>query len=894
MTIYKVPMRKTERSGAWSRRWLLFLLAGLLLAPGALRAGKSLEDQALATAQKLFDDHQYNLVETNLSRFVSLYTNSPNWPYAVLYLARARFEQSNYDGAIQNLTGAAPQSGALADEYAFWIANAQFAKGEYTKAAAGFATLVKQFPGSPRQLEAAGNEAEAYAKIEDWPRVVALLQRPDSAFFKLAAQAGKNNLVTRGALLLGEALFAERKYGDGEKVVAGIDASALGPEWQWRRQYLLCRLDLAGGRGRSALQNSSNLLDNASGPRHQAKSRYLRGEIFESLGRTNEALQSFTNNLGPDLPAEDQRQALLKTVELNVAQDQISAAVQLLDSYVSLRTNGAALDLARLSLGELYLKIYYNPALAPAKTNDLATTATNVLLEALSNFDAVISNFPGSPLVARAWLDRGWCHWELTNMAAAREDFRKATDQLQPSPDQAVARFKLADAEFRQHDYGLAVSNYNLILKQYATVEVVTNGLFDRVLYQLVQANLARGDQNGATAALQEILDRYPNSLFSDRGELLLGQSNKYNYPMARQVFRDVLKRSTNPSLRAEAQYDIARTFEQEGNWAEALREYDDWVNRHASNEPALLPRVEYSRALVYGKEGMETKALGLFTNFVTRFPSNSLAPWAQNWVADYYFNLGDNPAAEKNYELLYQTFPTNAGDLPYQARLMAGRAALAGQRPVEAGQYFLDLVNNSNAPPHLVAQGWFALGETIFQQWQGNPTNGAYLDQAIKALSNLTNGAPTNAMAAQAYGRLGDYYMQWADTQWEPRHDPKVYNDATQMYQAVLNFPEANVDPAAHSEAEVALGRMAERQNKPTEALAHYCKVLYEMDPDRFDPFWIEQAGKAAAHLYESQQQWDKAIKVYQRVLQAVPSLRPALQKAINADLVETDRAKN
>jgi len=277
----------------------------------------------------------------------------------------------------------------------------------------------------------------------------------------------------------------------------------------------------------------------------------------------------------------------------------------------------------------------------------------------------------------------------------------------------------------------------------------------------------------------------------------------------------------------------------------------------------------------------------------VARFPSNSLAPWAQNWVADYYFNQGDNQSAEKNYQLLYQTFP-NAGDLPYQARLMAGCAALAGQRAAEASQYFSDLVNNTNAPASLVAQGYFALGDTIFQQWQANPTNGTYLDQAIKAISILTNGAPTNALAAQAYGRLGDYYMHWADMQWEPKHDPKVYTSAAQMYQTVLNFPAANVDVATRSQAEVALGRMAERQDQPDQALAHYCKVLDELDPDYFDPFWVEQAGVAAAHLYERQQQWDTAIKVYQRVLKAVPSLRPALEKAIKAAQSEADKAGN
>jgi TolA-binding protein len=875
------------------RRWPLLFLCGGLLLPGTLRAAKSAEDKALAAARALFDDHQYNLAETKLNNFLAAYTNSPHLPYAILYLARSRLEQSNYDGAIQLLANSVPQAGDLAADYVFWIASARLDKGEYEPAAEGFANLLKN-PNAPRplQLAAVCNEAEAWSKMKNWPRVIDLLQKPDGAFRKLAAEYPKNSIVTRSLLLLGEAFLAQGKYDDGEKVAGGIDLAGLGPEWQWPRQYLLCRLELAGGRAGEALQNSTNLLDTASGPRHRAASLFLRGEILEALGRTAEALQSYTNNLAGDLPPEDQRQALAKAVALILAQNKIQDAAQLLDSYVTQRTNGAALDLARLSLGELYLKIYYNPA--PARTtNGPAAAGTNYLQEALTNFESVIRNFPASPLTAQAHLDRGWCYWAESNMAGANADFQTAADHLPHSPEQAVARFKLADTEFYQHDYGAALTNYNLLLQEYAGVESVTNGLFDQALYQIVQASLARGDLDNALAALRKILDWYPDSLFGDRGQLLIGQSRRYDYAMARRVFNDLLERSPHSPLLPEVEYAIARTYEQEGNWREALRDYDGWVSRHAASAPLLLPRVEYSRALVYGKAGMETNALALFTNFVARFPSNSLAPWAENWVADYYFNQGGYQLAEENYQLLYQKFP-NAGDLPYQARLMAGRAALAGQRAVEAAQYFSDLVNITNAPASLVAQGYFALGDTFLQQFLDNPTNGTYLNEAIKAISNLTNGAPTNPMAAQAYGRLGDYYMHWADMQWEPKHDPKVYTDAVQMYLTVLNFPATNVDVATRSQAEVALGRVAEQLGQPDQALAHYCKVLYELDPDHFDPFWVEQAGKAAARIYEQQRQWDKAIKVYQRVLKAVPSLRPVLEKAIKTAQTDADKARN
>jgi tetratricopeptide (TPR) repeat protein len=870
---------------------LRLLLLGGLLWPGVVRASKADEDKALSTARALFDDHQYKLAQASLTNFLSAYTNSSHAPFATLYLARSMIEQSNYDGAIQQLTRAVPQSGSLAGEYVFWIARARLRKGDYAAAEEEFANLIQNYPTASRRLEAACDQAEACSKMGNWAKAVQLLQKPDGVFRTLAKADPKNSLITRGTLLLGEAFLQGGKYAEGEKVVSGISTAGLDPEWQWQKQYLLCRLELAAGRPAEALRNSTNLLDVVAGPRHQAASRFLRGDILNKLGRTDEALQSYTNNLAADVPPEDQRLALSKAVELILAQNQIQDAVSLLENYAAERTNGAALDLAHLRLGELYLKIYYNPAQIPS-TNDTAVAATNYLDEALANLQSVLEQ-ENNPLAAQAHLDRGWCFWAETNMPAAQAEFKTATDRLRLSEEQAVARFKLADTELYQHDYNGAVSNYNRLLQDYANWETVTNGLFDQALYQIIQADLALGDQDGAQTALGKILLWYPNDLFGDRGQLLIGESVRYDYGLARRVFTELLQRSPDSSLAPEVQYAIARTYEQEGNWDEALRNYDRWVNEHATNAPLLLPQVEYSRALVYGKDGKETNALALFTNFVTRFPANDLAPWAQNWVADYYFNLGDNQSAEKNYELLYQTFP-DAGDLAYQARLMAGRAAMAGQRAVEAAQYFSDLVNNANAPPALAAQGWFALSEAIWQQFEENPTNGTYLNEAIKAIGNLTNGAPNNALTARAYGRLGDYYMQWADMQWEPKHDPKVYADAIQMYHTVLNFPAPNIDITIRSQAEVGLGRIAERQGQLDDALTHYCNVLYAMDPEHFDPFWVEQAGTAASHIYEQQRQWDKALKVYERVLKAVPSLRPVLEKSIRTAQAEADKARN
>jgi hypothetical protein len=75
---------------------------------------------------------------------------------------------------------------------------------------------------------------------------------------------------------------------------------------------------------------------------------------------------------------------------------------------------------------------------------------------------------------------------------------------------------------------------------------------------------------------------------------------------------------------------------------------------------------------------------------------------------------------------------------------------------------------------------------------------------------------------------------------------------------------------------------------------LDYYLRVLYEYDPNHFDPYWVETAGEYAARICESQQQWDQAVNAYRRVLEAVPSLAPVLEKRRDADKSRAEAARN
>ncbi len=865
------------------------LLAAIIVCGGGLGApargstpANGPEEQAFRVAFNEFQDFHYPLAETQFDDFLARYTNSIHRADAILFLARARLEQSNFDGAINLLQKTSAEAGGLRLDYIFWIAKTRAASGDLTNAAEGFAAVAKDVPLSPRRLEASYDqvepsfdEAEAHARMGDWPGVIRLLQQTNGPFQLAAATDANSEFAARGWLLLGKALLHEQRPAEGEKVVLGLDPAGLTrDDLRWQRQYLLCRLQLAGGRAGAALAGSTNLLELALDPRHQAESFFLQGEILEESGRPADALGVYAKNLTETQQPDAQQKALARTIQLTVALNPLPQAIQALDSLIGQRAPQApGQDLARVSLGELYLKA--------------AVTDTNLLAAALTNLNVVVSNFTNSPLLGRARLDRGWCHWLSSNVPAARVDFEEAAARLSLPQDQAVARFKLADAQFILKDYAAAAGNYALLLTNKAPE--VTNALFDLALYQIAESDIRRGDQEGACAAVDKILRWFPGSYFGDRSSLLKGEgflkgedlNRKYDYDRAREVFNDLLERSPRSPLLPEVEYAIARTYDYQGNWSQAISRYKEWAVRHAGDP--LLPEVQFHLALACGKAGLTNDALAGFTNFAARFPSNALAPWALNWVADYYYNQKDFSLAEKNYQELFQKHP-DAGELSYQSRFWAGKSALAGQENQDAYDYFLKLVNLTNAPPALVARGYFALGDIFFQQFQANQTI-SNLNQAIAAMAKLTNGAPASAIAVEALGRLGDYYMAWADN-----HDTNTYAIVKQMYGTIVHFPPGSVSAAARCQAEFGLGVVAEKERLPRQALEHYCNVVYHSG--NFDPYWVERAGESAARIYEEQQNWRDALTVYKRVLDAVPALRPVLEKKMAAAQTRLDAA--
>ncbi len=863
-------------------RWQKILGLLLLLAGGmtSAHAASPAEQRAFNVATTAFNLGLWAYAETNFASFLQKYPQSERAAEAVLLEAQARFQLRQYDGARVLLAANQNRAGGWADQFEFWTGEAQFAAGRLAGAAETLARLAEQFPGSTNLFRAVLREAEARARLQQWPQVIGLLQNEDGVFQRGIKAGADSKLAVTGYLILGEAQFTQADFGGAQKTLAWLAPLHLNATAAWRRSHLQCRVQQAAGdfpAAQTSAEASVKLARVVGDFSFLSESIALQGEILERAGKLEEAVVVLKNNLASEAPLERQRAAMLKIAALSLRQNKIAEAAEMLGDFLNQHTNSAAADAAWLTLGELRLKQFVaDPA------------ATNRLGEAEECFGKLLGQFPHSPLIGKAWLNQGWCRWLRGQFAEGREAFANAAGQLPVSADQAVARFKWADAQFELGDFSGALTNYLGLVDTYSNAADIKAELLEPALYQTVRAALAAPDMDAAMKAVEKILAWFPQGFAGDRSLLLTGQgfSRASDPERARALFARFEEMYPTNALAFEVRLAVARSFEREDNWDAAITNYDAWLGRF-TNHPNQ-PVVEFNRAWDYFRAGRETNAFGLFTNFVAEFPTHPLALQAQWWIGDYFFRQSRFVDAEGNYRLVFLSTNWPPSELTYQAQMMAGRAALARYKYTDATNYFSTLAINTNCPRALQFEATFACGDALMSRTDTDATNRqADLNEAIEWFSSIAQKYPTNVLAPAAWGRIGDCYKDMAA--YATNH---FYELAAKAYEQVLNLPQASV--AARSQAKVGLGLLAEKQAQKAEAgdaklallnqaLADYLDVMLGNDlvgEERRDLFWVREAGlKAFRVAAEDLDNLPQALSICTNLAESLPQVRPVFE---------------
>ncbi len=373
---------------------------------------------------------------------------------------------------------------------------------------------------------------------------------------------------------------------------------------------------------------------------------------------------------------------------------------------------------------------------------------------------------------------------------------------------------------------------------------------------------------------------------------LLLGEAEDRSGKAAdaRKTFTDFIAQWPESKLKPEVDLAIARTYERENDWTNAINKLYAWVAVN-TNHPAL-PQAEFQLAWADSKNtndaNASTKAYSEFTNFVATY-TNELTPLAQMWIGDYHFGAGDFASAEVSFRGVFATNSPASPELQNEALMMAGRSAFARQGFSAAAGYFQVLATDSNCPMRLEAQ--FAWGDAL--KSSATQTNQAPCQLAITYFGDIATNYPNDPLSPQAWGRMGDCYRQlgaWGNT------NLNFYVLASNAYANVLIA--SNADVATRSAAEYGIGLVLDKMARLTtatdpdreallrQAVEHYLNIVNGSnlrDGEKVDLYWEQVAGLAAAGIEgEDLKEWDKVIDIYQTMQDDLPPLQGLLKRKI------------
>src|SRR5206468_2784506 len=173
------------------------------------------------------------------------------------------------------------------------------------------------------------------------------------------------------------------------------------------------------------------------------------------------------------------------------------------------------------------------------------------------------------------------------------------------------------------------------------------------------------------------------------------------------------------------------------------------------------------------------------------------LAPLAQYWVADEFYRQSNYVQALRNYQVIPENTNWPTTNLTYQARLMAGRSAVAAQLWKDAAGdkgHFTFLLNDRDCPDDIVAEAFFAYGDakTLENTKSAEETEPSrplqkYVE-ALRAFGKIPQLYPSSRLVPLAWGRIGDCCLQLAS------QDQKQYENATNAYWKAMTHPSADI----------------------------------------------------------------------------------------------------
>ena len=720
------------------------------------------------------------------------------------------------------------------DGFNYWEAAALYRLSAYDEAL----ELLENVPeiSSSWYLPAVTLQARCWVMKEEYKRAAKLFKKVYEGKMSVG-RSEESWLDWAGVLVLaGEYESAKVVL---ERLVQGED-----PELQYRSQYWLGRLAMDQGESDAALKQFKTLVSDEGAPRSVvADSWVMTARLYGKGGAYSNAFTSLEQGQMLIQDKDELRKTYTLKTHLLLMDGQFENALKLLREQIAKAENLAAFRPLMLEVATQYEN-------------------NGQWADALKVYEEFLGVFIDKPDRVRALLGKGWVLLELKKFPEAISSFEQAYTLSKNPAFKRDAYYKTADAYFQSGKYATARERYLSFVEKYPKDSMVPQSRF--------QAALCLVEQKEAKAAgeeFQQIMEQFADSSFAERSMLqrALIYEVSHDWELALGLYAEFISRYPDGAYAVTAHLNKGLAQYRLGYFEQALASFQQVKSKDA--EGLMKERAQYLEAWATYLNGDVADAVGLFEGFLEAYPKSLWAEHVLFWLGEYNYNQGEFAEARKTFARVLSDHPK--GELLENALYWAGRCAMHEKEYVAAIELFKSMAEKFDNSRRTA--------EALF--WQGDALTAlGEFDAAILVFDELIKEYPDSYLVCATYGRKGDCHYTLSES------DQARYDEALKAYRYILDQGRCGRDLSLQATYKVAKTLSALGQEES--ALSKYQNVVYEFLEKRDELsqdsiVYFSRAAFDAAKIYESREDWRKAIAMYKRVRSAnVPGSEDAEER--------------
>lgn len=466
--------------------------------------------------------------------------------------------------------------------------------------------------------------------------------------------------------------------------------------------------------------------------------------------------------------------------------------------------------------------------------------------QAVETIRHLIETFPKSPLLDQAHYWLAEFAYNAGDMAAARREYETAIRDWPKSKLAPHALFGLGWVQLTEKDYPAAEKTFDRLISEFPEDKIVPWARFARGT-----ARQQLGKYAPAVDDVQAMLAANPSGKDKSDALYVLGlcQSGLKRNDEAVKTFETLLAEDPEYAGADKTLYELAWALKAAGKKDEAAKRFMELAARYADS-PLAAESVYHAAEVKYDQKRFD-EAAETYDAVIRKTSDAMLKEKALHKQAWCRFSQNQYDRARQAFADQRKTFP--GGKLVADAAFMEGECLRKSDKWSEALAAYEHMLALPQKPlgEHFETLALLRAGQAAAQlnQWEKS-------DQLLARAAQASPDSPY----------LPDVLFERAQVQEKLGH----LDEAAKLYAAVP----AKTSREVAARAQFMLGQLLFRQKKHTEAIRTYYEVIYG---GRDYPRWQADAVFEAARCFEELKKPDQAIKLYRELLEKYPDSEKA-----------------